>query len=434
MTSKSSKTSQTPDIEICTIGEELLCGDRVDTNSSEIQAMLLRSGLRTRRCTVVGDEIDAIAVIVREGARRAAAFIVTGGLGPTEDDVTREALAVAANAPLEEDPAALAGLEAFFRKVGRPILPGNRRQALIPRGAEVMPNPVGTAPGFVIKIGKCWVFCLPGVPSEMRAMMTDCVRPRLEVFFPDVPRVVRHSVHLVGVPESVVNQRLLALMESSADLQVGMTAHQGVVTIKLTSFAPDPVGRAAVDAGTRYVRREFGDRVLGEGEGFSLAQAVVELLIERNITLATAESCTGGLVGFLVTQVPGASRIYLEGAVTYASEAKVRTLGVPRELLAAHGEVSAEVAQAMAQGAAERAGCRAAVVGCRAAVAITGIAGPGGGTPEKPVGLVYIAAHLDGRTVHRRLQLVGGREVVRRRSAMAALDLLRRMVLGVDES
>jgi len=412
-----------PLAEIIAAGDELLRGDGFDTNSREIQALLLDAGVRTRRSIVVGDAISEIADVMRAAAKRADVIIVTGGLGPTEDDVTREAAAAAAGTELEERTDALASIETYFARIRRPMREGNRRQALVPRGAAVIFNPVGTAPGFTMPLGASRLFCLPGVPREMRSMMEESVLPRLRDLLAGAPRPARRKIHLAGVPESSANSRIRDVMRGK-DPMTGMTAHDMVVTVTLTSFAPE--AERVVDEAAARVRAEFGDRVIGEGEGVTLQGAVAGLLIDRNITLATAESCTGGLVGFLLTSVPGVSAVYRQGFVTYAGEAKVRALGVDPGILEQHGEVSVETARAMAEGAAARAGCRASI-------AITGIAGPGGGTDDKPVGLVCVAARLDGKTAFRELRFGGDREMVRKRSAMAALDLLRRLILGVED-
>ncbi len=405
--------------ETVAVGTELLRGRGVDTNSSRIQKRLLAIGVAARRTTVVGDGADEIAGVISRAARRSDLVLVTGGLGPTVDDRTREAAALAAGTGLEEDGDALASVEAFFERIRRPMKQGNRCQALLPRGARVLQNPVGTAPGFAMRLEGAWCFFLPGVPREMEVMLEEHVMPFIESTFPGGRSASRRLIHLCGVPESDANERIRSLMRGS-DPEVGMTARDMVITVSILSFSSD--AERKVDQAAQAVLAEFGSKVIGEGEGVTLPGVVVGLLKEREITLALAESCTGGLVGRLVTDVPGASAVFLEGVVAYSVAAKERTLGIGADLIERHGQVSAEVATAMAEGAARRAGSGAAI-------GITGIAGPGGGTAEKPVGLVYVAACLQGRTEWREFRFGGNREMVRRRSAIAGLALLRKLII-----
>ena len=410
-----------PLAEIVAVGEELLRGDVVDANSPEIESLLLEAGVSTRRVTLVGDDVNDVAALLNEASKRSDMVVVAGGLGPTEDDVTREAAARAAGVDLEEDPGALESIAAWFGKTGRPMREDNKRQALLPRGARILANGKGTAPGFRMPLGRACLFALPGVPAEMRAMMKKSVVPSLGELFPTCRSIARRSIHLAGVPESSANSRIRELM-TGKDPRVGLTVRDTVVTVTITSSSKD--AEALVEKAARRVRDEFGDRVFGEGGDTTLPSAVARILIDRSISLATAESCTGGLVGALLTGVAGVSAVYKEGITAYSVEAKIKTLGVDAAVIEKHGQVSTETAAAMAEGAARRAACRAAI-------GITGIAGPGGGTEEKPVGLVCIAAHFDGTTVVRELRFAGDREMVRVRSALSSLDLLRRLILGV---
>ncbi len=411
--------ARVPIAEIIPVGTELLRGDSVDTNSARIQKYLSGIGIRTVRVTVVGDDVSSIAEAIRAAATRADVVVVTGGLGPTGDDVTREGAAAAAGVELEQRSDALASIEAFFERIKRPMPPGNRCQATAPVGSKVIANLVGTAPGFELTVEESLLFFLPGVPLEMRAMMEESVLPAVRRAFRAATPPARRTLRMIGVPESSANDRIKDLMAGNDPL-LGMTAHDMVITITITSFSAD--GRKKVDGAAERVRAEFGDRIFAEGDDATLPGTVVAMLKDRSLGLATAESCTGGLIGYHLTSVPGASDVYREGYVTYTGEAKVRLLGVAPELIEEHGEVSAEVACAMAAGAAGRSGCSAAI-------AVTGIAGPGGGTSEKPVGLVHIAAVLEGRTEHRERRFGGDRDAVRRRTAMCALDLLRRTLL-----
>jgi nicotinamide-nucleotide amidase len=418
------KADQGPAIQCIAIGSELLSADRLDTNTHEIQGMLLEAGLRVRRCALVDDDAGEIARAVKTAAASSDAVICTGGLGPTADDVTREGVADAAGVPLVEDAAALADIEAFFRTRGRGIAASNRRQALIPEGGEKLTNPLGTAPGFVKAVRGTPVYCLPGVPSEMRALMKDGVVPRLLSGLAARPaRIVQARVHIAGITESSVNDQIEEVL-STPGLLVSIMAHQSTITIKLT--AEGEGAQALVDASKKKLGSIFGDRIFSEGEVQRMEEVVGKLLIERGITLGLAESCTGGLAGHLMTDVPGISAVFLEGAVAYSVEAKKRTLKVPEKVIEEHGQVSREVAKAMAKGIAERAGARAGI-------GITGIAGPGGGTVEKPVGTVHMAVFLDGELRDRKYVFGGDRDMIKMRSARLALDLLRRAVLGLPD-
>lgn len=412
--------SDLPGVHLIAIGAELLSGDRLETNAHELQRMLLDAGFVTARDVVVGDDVEEIAAVVKTAAVEADVVIATGGLGPTVDDMTREAVASAAGVGLREDPRALADIEGFFEKLGREMKSSNRRQALVPEGGEVLPNPIGTAPAFRIDLEGTPVYCLPGVPQEMRVLMKEAVLPLLKKEFSNrVAVFARAKVHVMGLTESSANDRIKDLLEA-ADPRAGITVENSVITVSLVSDSAEKVERAR-----QQVLKAFGNRIIGEDGDRRIEQVVGKLLIEQGITLALAESCTGGYVGHLMTSVPGISEVFLEGAVTYSGEAKTRTLGVSGSLMEEHGQVSAEVARAMAEGAARRAGARAAL-------GITGIAGPGGGTPEKPVGRVHMAAFFDGKVRDRMYTFTGDRKMVKLRSGHLALDLLRRTILGLE--
>jgi len=410
-----------PRFHVIAVGDELLRGERTETNSREIQALLLAKGVRVSRVVVVGDEEREIAREVKASAARAEGVIVTGGLGPTEDDVTRSAVAAASGRPLREDPRALADLERFFRRLGREMKPSNRRQALVPEGAEVLPNPVGTAPAFRVPVEGTPVFCLPGVPQEMRLLMREAVLPFVERLPGAGARPAFAAIRLIGPTESTMNDRMEDLL-AAGDPRVGITVRHSVITVTLTSDGPGAAER--VERARAALLERFGDRVFSPDGTEELEEAVGRLLMERGVTTAVAESCTGGLVSHLLTRVPGISAVFLEGAVTYSGEAKERRLGVPRELLERHGQVSRPAAEAMALGVARGAGARAGL-------GVTGIAGPGGGTAGKPVGLVHMAAVVDGTLRSAEYRFSGDRDMVQQRAARYALDLLRRTVLGL---
>jgi nicotinamide-nucleotide amidase len=405
---------------VLAVGDELVSGQTVDTNTAWLSRELGARGVRTMAHHTVGDDRAAIAAAIRQAAQAADVVVITGGLGPTGDDLTRHALADAMGGELLTDPQALAALEERFAARGRALTDANRVQALIPAGATMIPNRLGTAPGIAAPLGGAQVFAAPGVPAEMQAMFAEQIAPRL----PDGGRIVLHRlVQTFGATESEVAARLVDLMERTGDPLVGTTAAAGLIGVRVTARGdgvPDARRRAEEVIGE--IRRRLGDLVVGEGPD-AMPVAVADLLRRRRQTLAAAESCTGGLIGKLLTDRPGASDFFLGGVVAYANAAKEALLGVPARTLADHGAVSEAVASAMAAGAR-------AALGADWAVAVTGIAGPAGGTEGKPVGLVYVGlAGRDGPRVWRHV-LPGAREVVRRRAALAALNHVRLALLA----
>jgi len=400
---------------IIAIGDELTCGNVVDTNSAYLADQLAQRGIETIAHMTVGDCSGDVARAIRAAADRAELVLVTGGLGPTADDVTRQGLAEAIGVDLRLDRRCLAEIEEFFRGRGRKMVSANRSQAMIPAGAQALANRQGTAPGIAAKVAGGDVFVMPGVPHEMRDMFDKAVAARL----PQAPGVIlQHVVHTFGKGESDVSGLVGDLMVRTGPLTVGTTVSAGLVSIRITARAADGgQARRMIDQTVAQLRERLGGVVVGEGDQ-THASVVGEMLRRAGQTLATAESCTGGLVGQMITAAPGAGDYYLGGVVAYANEVKVNQLGVSGEAVEAEGAVSEPVARAMADGCRER-------FGSDWAVALTGIAGPDGGTADKPVGLVYIAlCGPAGSQVHRHV-FGGNRPVVRRRAALAALNHLR---------
>ena len=397
---------------ILAIGDELTSGKTVDANSAWLAARLAERGISTVEHRTIGDDTDDIAAALREAAGRAELVIATGGLGPTLDDVSRHGLAQALGVGLRLDEPSLERIEGFFRLRERQMVPGNRVQAMMPEGAEPLPNVLGTAPGIAARLGESRIFLLPGVPYEMQRMFRDSVLPHLPA---GEAAIICRVLHAYGTGESDIADTLKDLMRRDAEPKVGITVSSGMISLRVVASGPDATQRADATAGE--IRNRLGDLYFGEDDD-SLPRVTGELLRQHGRTLATAESCTGGLVGQLVTAEPGSSDYYVGGAVTYSNAMKEQLLGVPAEMLAEHGAVSEPVAGAMASGARER-------FGSDWALAITGIAGPGGGTDAKPVGLVYTAlAGPDGTRVEHRVHS-GTREIVRLRSALSALNMLR---------
>jgi nicotinamide-nucleotide amidase len=408
-------------VAILSTGEELVRGAIADTNAPWMARELRRLGAQVVEVRQVGDGREAIARAAAELAARCDLLLISGGIGPTADDRTREAVADAAGVELREDADALAQVEGWFRKIGRTPSASNRQQARLPAGAAVVPNPVGSAPGFDLSIGASRVVVLPGVPGELKAMVAAFVVPLVRARNGALAGDSR-LLQVVGLPESVVGERIDGWMRRSGAPLVSVTVTAGCVTI-CASDSADAAGRSRLDGCVAAMKAVLGDHLFAEGE-LSLAAHLVDRLRARAQTVALAESCTGGLVAAALTDVPGSSDVFVEASVVYANAAKSRTLEVPEALLREHGAVSEAVARAMAEGVRRRSG---ATFG----VATTGIAGPGGGTAEKPVGLVHFAVAGPKGVDHQRKVFPGDRQMVRIFAVTTALDLLRRAV-GCD--
>lgn len=440
---------------VLSVGDELVSGLALDTNSAWLSRELAAEGIATDSHMTVGDDRRAIVEALRALAPKAEVLVVTGGLGPTPDDLTREALAEVMDATMAEDARWLEHLTEFFEKRGRVMQPGNRKQALIPRSATLLWNPLGTAAGIAadIRTGSpsrsgggevtCHVIVLPGVPSEMQAMFEAHVRPWLrEGNTRRGGRIMRtRALHAFGIGESDLAARLGDLLRrrpESEGLQVGTTAAGGVVSIRVyAAGATEAEAEQKLMAVEVEARQKLGQVIFGRDRE-TLAEVVGRMLREHPAqpVLRVAESCTGGLLAQLITDVAGSSDYFDRGFITYANQAKSELLGVPRELIEAHGAVSEEVVAAMAAGALsatplpERRG--------GVSVSISGVAGPGGGTPQKPVGMVCIglASSIAGDTepsvAARTFSFGGDRRMIRERAAMMALAMLRYHLLGLQ--
>jgi nicotinamide-nucleotide amidase len=416
-------------VEILATGDELMGGALVDTNSAWMMGRLWSLGLRAARVTLVGDVREDILAAIRESAGRAQVVVMGGGLGPTGDDLTAECLAEAMGAPLEMHAPTLEAIRERFRRAGREMTANNERQARVPRGAGAIANPNGSAPGLRARLGSAEIFCLPGPPEELRPMFEAEVMRFLKAHTASPPgyRVVK----LMGVPESHADQRMAPLTQRPdlADVRFGYRAHWPEVEVKWT--VPGLAAEARADRILAEVRAIFGDAIFGEGEDADLARLVVERLLARGARLGLAESCTGGLLSELLTRVPGVSGTLDLGVVAYADGAKTALLGVPPELVASHGAVSEPVARAMAEGSRERVRSiwGEEPPGGIFGVGITGVAGPGGGSEEKPVGTVHLALCGPGGTRHALKRFGGDRRRIRRLAAFEALDMLRRSIV-----
>lgn len=407
------------------VGDELISGAQSDSNSGWISRALASLGLEVVSIELVGDEEVLIAEAVTRALARAEFVCVGGGLGPTLDDVSRHGVARALGRELIEDEPSVEALRAWFERRGVPMSATNRRQALFPAGARILPNRVGTAPAFLAEHAGRAVAALPGPPRELSVVWAEEVVPWLAARGWARAALAERRFYLFGVPESQFAERTGSWMARDEDPVLGCTVRDGTLTARLRARSHAPESAARLAARAEEFRARFADGIYGE-EQWDLEHVLAHELFARDCRITVAESCTGGLALSLLTRVPGISRVLSEGFVTYSDEAKTRLLGVPPELLAAHGAVSREVAEAMALGAARASGAALSL-------AVTGIAGPHGGSVEKPVGLVWFASARDGvvKSVERRLP-PSDRDSIRRLAARTALYLGWRRLAGPD--
>jgi nicotinamide-nucleotide amidase len=411
-------------IELVNTGTELLLGDTINTNASWIGQRMAALGVQVARQTIVPDGA-IIREAIMEAAQRSDVVLVSGGLGPTNDDMTRESTAELLGLPMELDAGVLAHLDAYFSKRNKPVNEASRRQAMVPRGAVVLANAFGTAPGlyFPREIGSgkglhAAIFLLPGPPREMKPMVEAEVEPRLREMIPDAASRQVLYLKITGMGESDIVEHIQSDLEAMAGLDLGYCIGRGDVDVRLAG------GSAVVERGATLVRERIGDYIVSEDRRI-VEEVCVALLAERGEWIATAESCTGGMIANRLTDVSGASAVFGHGFVTYANDAKTQNVGVPADLIAEHGAVSEPVARAMVEGCLR-------VSGANHALAVTGIAGPTGGTPEKPVGTVFVALTSTGHgTEVRKLHFPGARDRFKMLTSQAALEMLRRRLRGI---
>lgn len=409
-------------IEILNTGTELLLGTTLNSHGAWTGLELMKLGLRVERQTTVPDG-EAVREAIAESIGRADVLIVTGGLGPTSDDLTREATAEAMGIELMEDEHARRCVEGFFEKLGREMPESNLKQALIPCGAEVLANPNGTAPGVYVppRLGKgepCAVFLLPGPPNELYPMYHAEVPHRLRALVELSEDYGMCEMKFTGVGESSFHEKLDDQLNAIDGLEVGYCARPSEVDLRLMGTAK------SIESAKSLVLAEFEEQLVSD-DGSSIEQIVVGLLSQKNLKLALAESCTGGLISSRVTDVSGASEVFTHGFITYANEAKRDVLGVSQVLLDAHGAVSQEVAEAMADGALR-------VSGADVAISVTGIAGPTGGTEDKPVGTVWLGLAVRGAATQSvKAFYPRDRATFKAMVSQKALDLLRKQLLGI---
>lgn len=408
--------------EIIAVGTELLLGQIVNTNAQFLAQELASLGMGVYYHTVVGDNLQRLVQTFQQAWERSQVVILTGGLGPTTDDLTREGISLALQRPLSFDEAVWQDIMGRMWRPDRPIPENNRRQAMVPEGATVLPNPRGTAPGLAIMVEDKLAVLLPGPPREMQPMFVDYVRPLLlERSGHGV--ILSRNLRVIGIGESALEEQLADLITEQDNPTIALYAGLGELQIRLTAKSDDEAGaRSLIAPVETAIRERIGNAIYGTDTD-TLSSVLGQLLREHGYKLALAESCTGGLLGSMITEVPGSSDYFGAGYVTYSNEAKQAMLEVPMPLIAKHGAVSAVVAQAMAEGARR-------VSGADVSIAITGIAGPEGGSTEKPVGTIYVAVDAPEGQLVEELALRGERTAIRSRSAKTAINLARLLLLG----
>lgn len=408
--------------ELVSVGTELLLGNIVNTNTQFLAEQCALLGLSMYHQVVVGDNKERLSEVIRTALNRADVVILTGGLGPTEDDLTKEVCAEVMGMPLAEDAHTRERIEAYFKNsIYKEIPDNNWKQAVVPKGAIVLDNDNGTAPGLILEKDKKAAILLPGPPGELYPLFYQQVRPYLEK---QQKSVIRSAmVKLCGVGESMVEDKLLDLIDKQENPTIATYAKTGEVHIRVTARAGDEEGaKKLIKPVVKEIKNRFGDFVYSVKEQETLEEAVVKLLAKHDLTVTTAESCTGGLVAGRLINAPGASEVFKEGFITYSNKAKRKYLEVSKSTLKKYGAVSPETAREMATGGVF-------ATDSDVCVAVTGIAGPDGGTEEKPVGLVYIATYMKDKVQVERYQFKGNRGKIREQAVVKALDLLRRSIL-----
>jgi len=408
--------------EIIAIGSELLSPSRSDTNSLWLTDQLNRIGIDVKLKTIVGDDDARLEEVVKDAVKRSRVVITTGGLGPTEDDITRKVVARALGKRLSLDEKVLEEIRERFRSFGIANMPErNSRQAMVIAGAEVLSNPNGSAPGLYLQHEGCAIALMPGPPREMKPMFENHVLPRIQNLAGDT-RFATRVLRVAGIGESAVDEKIAPIYTKYENPQTTILFNSSEIEIHLRAHGrTEADADALLDDLSLKIEKELGNAAFSF-RGETMEEVVGRRLAMTEFTVAVAESCTGGLISQRLTNVPGSSKYFIEGVVTYSNDSKVRLLGVDKKIIKEFGAVSQQVARDMARGVRHKAKADFGL-------AVTGIAGPGGGTEEKPVGLVYIALADDAHTEHRKLTIPGDRELIRWRASQAALDMLRRRLI-----
>ena len=404
---------------ILSVGQEILFGYTIDTNAAFFCSELRMLGIEITEMRTVNDIQEDIVKALQELAARADFILVSGGLGPTPDDLTRQAIAQAAGVELILQEELLESIQTYFNRIGHKMVASNTVQAMLPATGTALPNNCGTAPGIRCRIGNALAFSMPGVPSEMKRMFAESVRPELAGYAGESEFYLKR-LHLCGLGESTVGEYLRELQKEFPELEIGTTVDHFVITVRISSF-----DRKQAEQALALIRKKAEGFLFGE-DGCQLEEAIVKSLNDQKQTLALAESCTGGIIAAKIVGISGASKVLLEGVVSYSNESKIKALGVTPEIISKYGAVSARCAQAMAQGVREK-------TGADYALSVTGIAGPEGGTAEKPVGTVYFAIAAREKThTFKYIFPQSDRNTIRQFTANFTLDVLRRIINNLD--
>jgi len=408
--------------EILAVGTELLMGQIANTNAQYLSRRLADLGIKVFYHSVVGDNPGRLKESLKLALDRSNIVITTGGLGPTQDDLTKETIAEAMGKKLVLNQESYDRIKHFFERLNRKMADNNAKQAYLPEGSTVIPNPNGTAPGCIVASEGKTIIMLPGPPKEMIPMFEATVFPYFEARTGQV--IASRMLKVFGIGESEMEMRIIDLIQTQTNPTIAPYVGLGEVILRVTAGCRNKdEAEKLLEPVIERIRERLGDFVYATN-GENMEDVVVKLLMDRQYTLSTAESCTGGLLASKLVDVPGVSQVFNRGFITYSNDAKIEELGVSPETLEKYGAVSPETAEEMVRGLAKR-------TGTNAAISVTGIAGPDGGTAEKPVGLIYVSAMLNDRVETRKLNLIGDREMIRNVSCLNALDLLRRMLLGI---
>ena len=407
--------------EIISVGTEILLGDIVNTNAQYLSKELASIGIEVFHEEVIGDNEDRLLEAIEHGFNRSDIIITTGGLGPTQDDLTKETACKYFGMELVKHEESYEALKEYFSRMNRELTENNLKQVYFPKESIVLPNPNGTAPGAILEKDNKYIIILPGPPREMKPMFDNYVKGYLKSKGDGL--IKSNVVRILGIGESMAATKLKDFIDDGVNPTVAPYAKEDDVILRISAKAKtEEEAQALIDPIKKQIIDILGEDYYGEGEDNTIEQVLVDLLLDNNITIGTVESCTGGMIASRLVSCSGVSQVFLEGAVTYSNEAKMRTVKVKKETLDKYGAVSEETAREMAEGIAKRAG---ADIG----VSTTGIAGPDGGTDEKPVGLVYIGVYYKGKTEAYRYVFNGNRNKVRNRATVTALDMVRRKIL-----
>jgi nicotinamide-nucleotide amidase len=413
------------DAEIISIGNEILCGNIIDTNANYIIKKLEEVNLFVRHISAVGDDEKELINLLKVAYERSRVIITTGGLGPTEDDITFQSIAKAFNLSLVKYPEAEEHMIKILNRIKIDISTSNLKQAYLPEGSQCIINSFGTAPAMILEKENRVIIALPGVPLEMKNLMTKEIIPFLQKRFPNIQYKQSRIIRISGLGESTVNEKIKDFIHEHEHLNIGIYANPEDIQIQLNAIGETP-GEAAkmLDEATEKLKEILGDYIFGFNQQ-SLEEIVGIMLKKQGLSLAIAESCTGGMLGEMITSIPGSSDYFRGGIISYSGEIKEKLLSVPRGTMIRYGQVSEQVAKLMAINVREA--CSSDI-----GIAITGIAGPGGGSEEKPVGLVYIALADQQKTIVQEHQLRKDRHTIRLRSARRALNMLRMHLINTQ--